>query len=235
MSDITSDLLQIKIEKAKRELSLETVNAISAVDWKTAILGMRNKHGYTFEQLSDLELETELALCGLVSPEDYPKELQKRMKISGSAVNELVKEMNNSVFKKIREELIKNIERKKVLVKNKESDEIKKEIFTSPRINIIPDAPITPQIQIIQPEKLELTSKEKPIENTVKKIETPEPIQPLDLSKKSETAHSIVMQKLSGSLQIPIAKTEHSLENLTKATPSSYPSKADPYRLSPDE
>ena len=41
-------------------------------------------------------------------------ELEKRMNISKIAASELVEEMNNSVFRKIREELIKTIERKKV-------------------------------------------------------------------------------------------------------------------------
>ena len=93
MADIV-DLLQIKIEKAKGELPEETLNAISAVDWKAVILGMRTSKGYNFEQLGDLELETELLLCGLLSPEDYPKELEKRMRLSRMAANELVNEMN---------------------------------------------------------------------------------------------------------------------------------------------
>ena len=54
------DLLQIKIEKAKGELPEETLNAIAAVDWKAVILGMRESKGFNFEQLGDLELETEL-------------------------------------------------------------------------------------------------------------------------------------------------------------------------------
>ena len=102
--DDTVDPLKIKIEKAKRQLPLETANAIDSVDWKVAILGMRIKHGYTFEQLGDLELETELLLSGLISPEDYPKELSRRMGISGAAASELVNEMNDLVFKKIKEE-----------------------------------------------------------------------------------------------------------------------------------
>ena len=78
--DDTIDLLQIKIEKAKAALPAETVNATAAVDWKAAILGLRGKHGYTFEQLGDLELETELLLCGLLTPSDYPKEIKKHKK-----------------------------------------------------------------------------------------------------------------------------------------------------------
>ncbi len=111
------DLLQIKIEKAKAALPEETLNAISAVDWRSVILGMRASKGYSFEQLGDLEIETELLLCGLLPPAEYPKELERRMGISKTAANDLVNEMNTLVFKKIKEELIKNSERKKIFAK----------------------------------------------------------------------------------------------------------------------
>src|SRR6185503_10131432 len=103
MADEPIDLLQIRMEKAKRELPLETVNAINSVDWKTTILGMRQKRGFTFEQLGDLELETELLLSGLVSVENYPKELSRRLNISKAAADDLVNEMNDLIFRKIRE------------------------------------------------------------------------------------------------------------------------------------
>lgn len=109
-----TDLLQIKIEKAKAELSEDTLNAINAVDFKAVILEMRQKRGYTFEQLGDLETETELLLCGLVSQENYPKELENRLHLSKTEVSELIKEMNDKVFAKIKENMIKGIEGKKI-------------------------------------------------------------------------------------------------------------------------
>jgi len=111
----TPDLLQIKIDKARSELSEESRQAIDAVDWKTVVLNMRAEKGYSFTQLEDLEIETELLLCGLLNPEDYPKELEKRMSIPKPKIDELINEMNEKVFGRIREELVKNIERKKSL------------------------------------------------------------------------------------------------------------------------
>ena len=107
------DLLQIKIDQAKKELSEETLQSIGAVDWKNVIIGMRQKKGYSFEQIESLELETELLLSGLVSPDIYQKELESRMGISKTDVNQLVGELNDSIFKKIREEFIKITEGKK--------------------------------------------------------------------------------------------------------------------------
>src|SRR5476649_1839101 len=121
MADDIIDLLQIKIENAKKKLSDDTLNAIAAVDWKMIILGMRERRGFTFEQLGDLELETELLLCGLLNPADYSRELEKRMGISKAAANDLVQEMNRLVFEKIKEELIKNTERKRIFAKKLEN------------------------------------------------------------------------------------------------------------------
>lgn len=190
----TVDLLQIKIEKAKRELSEDTANAINAIDWKAVILGLRTTKGYTFEQLGDLELETELLLCGLLSPADYPKELEKRMGISKPQANELVNEMNELVFKKIREELIKNTERKKIFV-NK--------------------SVVIKSVKEPEPKKVTLKDilEEKNSAHALKSagIEIVE--------KPKETVHPILAQKLSGDFQVPAVKTDHSLENITKTSP----------------
>ena len=248
----TVDLLQIKIEKAKRELPLETVNAIDAVDWKTSILGLRAKKGYTFEQLGDLELETELLLCGLVSPEGYPKELEKRMGISKAAADELVNEMNNLIFKKIREELIKNTERKKIFQKNSPLREHplggSGQIFP-PRSNLglsisqegNNDAKVLNSTGIeIVPEKLEITNGWKPaesMEDILQKIEKPEEVKKItnyELRIDNEKTHPILTQKLSSSTQTPVVKTDHSLNNLTGNRTSSSTPKVDPYREIPE-
>ncbi|MFH1201102.1 MAG: hypothetical protein V1484_02110 [bacterium] len=185
------DLLQIKIEQAKAQLPEDTQNAISAVDWKAVILGMRGKRGYSFEQLGDLEIETELLLCGLLNPENYSKELEKRMRLSKTEVNDLVKEMNSLVFTKIKENLIKNIERKKIFAEQ------------TPVNEIIPASPASGS------EKLE-----------------------------SMPPPPILAQKLSDSFQVPIVKTEHTLENITKSpnTDSGIVKSPgiDPYRETPD-
>ena len=140
-------------------------------------------------------------------------------------MNELVKEMNLKVFTKIKENLIKNIEKKKAFVP--ETPTIKTPDLIKPITHDTEEDKIhnthvlnTAGIEII-PEKLEL--------------------------KKGEEVHPILAQKLNSTFQTPTVTTEHSLENLTKMSnqndtisqppkpaPSAYPPKGDPYRLSPD-
>lgn len=188
----TTDLLQIKIDKAKSQLPEEIQNAINAVDYKAVILEMRKTKGYTFEQLGDLETETELLLCGLLTPGNYSKELENRMHLPKTEVNELIKEMNDRVFAKIKENLIKRTE-------EKTQEKTDTQILSSAGIEIIDEN-----------------------------------------KKETKEAPSILTQKLSSSFQIPIAKTEHSLENITKTniiipqnTKASKPT-IDPYREIPE-
>jgi len=222
----TIDLLQIKIDNAKKQLAQETLDAIDAVPWQAEILKMRETKGYTFEQLGDLELETELLLCGLVSPSDYPLELQNRMQISKAATNELVAEMNELVFAKIKEEMIKRTERKNftpALIKEGvgggNSEEDNTQIFKEHGIEIVP-------------EKLELVP--------------PSPSQgeglglPAQTGVRSGEVHPILAQKFSGLVQSGTVKTEHTLENITKAAPTTFTDikpkipKPDPYREIPE-
>lgn len=114
----TTDTLQIKITEARNLLSKESREAIDNVNWKLTILGMDKK--YNPEQLENLETETELLLCGILNPEDYPKELENRMRISKEETTLLINEMDRLIFKKIQEELEKGIaSREKVLTENK--------------------------------------------------------------------------------------------------------------------
>lgn len=197
MDDIV-DLLQIRIERAKSQLPEETLNAIKAIDWQAVVVGMREKKGYSFEQLGDLELETELVLCGLLSPENYQKELENRMKITKAAATELVNEMNDLVFKKIREELVKNTERKKIFA-NKKSTPIPAEMSAS----AVRENTQTPSLTNAEtiPEKSEPAG---------------EPVSNAENSAGADEAHPILAQKLSGPYQAPVITTEHTTENISK-------------------
>ncbi|MFA5751333.1 MAG: hypothetical protein WC898_03525 [Candidatus Paceibacterota bacterium] len=202
MNDTPIDLLQIKIEKAKKELSDETLQSINAINWRDIILGMRQKRGYSFEQLETLELETELLLCGLLSTEDYPKELEARMGLQKVQVNDLLNELNETIFKKIREEFIKIEERKKIeefktpsvdIKDNKESIKVKESDFVtqSPK------------------EVLQNLENKKELSSAIndKEIAEPKPI-----SKEKEPL-PIISQKFSSPTKTETKKTEYTFTN----------------------
>lgn len=95
--------LDIMINKAKEKLTEETRAAIDAISWRLILSGINKK--YTPDQLYNLETETELLLCGLITPEDYQKELESRMQLHKNDVVSLINEIDKLIFKKIQEEL----------------------------------------------------------------------------------------------------------------------------------
>ena len=101
------DTLKIKIDEARKLLPAESKEAIDSVNWKLTILEMNKK--YNEEQLENLEMETELLLCGILNPEDYLKEIEIKMGISKEEATTLVNEMDKLVFQKIQTEFEKRI------------------------------------------------------------------------------------------------------------------------------
>ena len=110
--DITTDLLQTKINEAKNFLPKESREAIDAVNWKYVISNMTDK--YTSDQLEDLTTETELLLCGLIFPDEYEKQLTKKLLLTKEEVLILLNQLNELIFKKIQAELEKRISGKKI-------------------------------------------------------------------------------------------------------------------------
>src|SRR3989344_3926478 len=170
------DALQVKIEQAKAKLPSVTLNAINSVDWRTVIYDMTGR-GYTIEQLGDLELETELVLCGLTNPENYLKELQGQMKITKEQAQKLVNEMNEKVFKKIKNKMIEDTERKPAPQKQAPKQETNNQELKKAGVEIVPDATSAANNNHIEPR-----------EEILKILERPE----------LEAPHPIVAQKLSG-------------------------------------
>ncbi len=145
----TVDLLQIKIDKAREELPEESRQAIDAIDWKNIIINMRVEKGYSFTQIEDLEIETELLLCGLLSPEQYPKELEKRMGLPKAQVDVLVNEMNEKIFSKIRQELIKIIDKKETS-ENKQTAEEPIEDLSMPETTLENGKPVESREELLK-------------------------------------------------------------------------------------
>jgi hypothetical protein len=239
------DLLQIKIDAAKENLSEETKNAISAVNWRATILSMRERRGYSFSQLEDLEIETELLLYGLIRPEEYQKKLEDQMKITREESSELVNLLNDLIFQKVREELVKATESKKVQVTTEKEAEEGIKIKTPTETQEEKNIKVLDQsgINIV---KEEIKTEEKPIiiqekrDEMLAGVENPESIlnknQPLTQTQAPTQTQvpetpkpSFMAQKLSGSFQIPTTESTHTDTIPAKHSPLGS-SKTDPYR-----
>jgi hypothetical protein len=179
------------------------------------------------------------------------------MGISWAETDELVNEMNMLVFRKIKEEMIKNAERKRVF----EEKKLEQKSLEVEKIVPIPVKTIEPKdtvilnsagIDVVKPEIAPIEKIVEDRNDILNKIENPskvntsivEPMRGEAQTPVMSNISSVLQQKIIGSVQVPVIKTEHTMENIEKEslpvvkTPeitSGYTSKKDPYRLSPDE
>lgn len=101
--DNTIDLLEIKIAKAREELTEESREAIDSVNWRQTILDMNIK--FNSDQLDYIEIEVELLLCGLRNTDDFVREIKNKLNITKEEVIILINELDRLIFKKIQTKL----------------------------------------------------------------------------------------------------------------------------------
>ncbi len=215
MSDANNNILRLKIEQAKAAMPEESRLAVSAVDWKPKILAMRQEKGYSFAQLEALETRTEMLLCGLLNTEEYPTELSKSMGIDRVQAGLLIEELNEKIFGRIREELVKIIERKKSIQNKTAPEELPETLETRDEI----------LKEIQKTDQKNATGKEPFTRASEMRIEE----QPEELG---DGTHPILMEKLAGMVEAPKVESDHSLPNVSPASreEKAKPPTADPYR-----
>ncbi len=216
----------------------EIENIIRELNYQATLYGIAREHKLSITQMGSLDTTTTNLIIGVIHPNEFENALKKNLGLPEEIITELVNEITEKIFKKIREKLmaLHNTQPKKLetLTQIKDIQVPKKETLPIPDLPAVSSAhpPATLGVAmragLPQAGKLELT--------TIKS----EP------ARVSEEIHPILNQKLSSSFQAPIIKREYGLNNtpekVGEETPSpqapkatSYPPKADPYRLNPPD
>lgn len=250
MDETTTKLVKEKFDALPQSIQ----EVILSSHYEESLIEIGKQYSLNVEQLGILERETTLTMMGLTPTKDFESELARELNIDRIKVSQIVKDINEKIFLKIRELLkLMNTPIGEEPSVEEEVDEImggntNKDIMKRAGIEIMPDqisASSAPTINIFNTPKRE---------ETLKAIEKPEPI------IKNEI-HPMFEQKMSKPFQIPMVKTEHSLDNLSKTqtlieqtprgniipvrkitdikTPvpqaKDYSKTGDPYRLNPNE
>lgn len=119
MEETIIDLLQKNIDEARLNLTPESRQAIDSIDWKDIIQKMGDK--FNKDQIENLELETELLLCGLVNPSEYESNLKEKMYIPDTEITILIKNLDQLIFKKIQENLEKIINQEDIKIQKNDN------------------------------------------------------------------------------------------------------------------
>lgn len=236
-----------KIIKEKFDSLPESIKEIiMSSHYEDTLIDVGRSYNLNVEQLGILEREVTLVMMGLTSTGNFETELTRELNVDKIKGGEIVRDLNEKIFLKIRELLkLMNtpIGEDPSLEETEEESEQPKNpdtaIFSSAGIEILSEKKERNELpkenlQVIK--NLELT--EIPAKN-------PPPLPP-EVIKPNLS--DILEQKMSTSFKMPGVKTEYTLNNISKPKnetavnppkPSpntvSYPPKGDPYRLSPDE
>lgn len=193
---------------------------ILSSNYQEVLVEVGSKYQLNVEKMGILERETTMVMMGLVSTKDFEVELTRELMVDKIKGAQIVKDVGEKVFSKIRELLkLINIKEGEEVFTEKEQkanteEDTDKEILSSSGIEIIEEEPkeILPEV-----EKLELNS-----------------------PKNESAIDPIFTKKLSGFVKNEVKETDHSLNNLTKnsapVTPNEKPQtpRIDPYREIPE-
>lgn len=94
------------IKKRVAQLPSYIREALSKIDWAREIVEIGKKHGLHVDEMGALQTETVMVLVGLVHPNDYAKNLRTELHIPRLTVDLIVEDVNEKIFKNIRQALI---------------------------------------------------------------------------------------------------------------------------------
>ena len=236
---ILKDILP-KLEEAFDNNNREPIEKESG--YETTLYEISKKYNLTVSQMNVFGESVMNVVSGSSNSDKFIESL-KNLQLPADKIKDIVNDTNEKIFKKIREKLMEN---------TKEEGPEEQSLKTPSEIAHADEKPIesreellksieNPQpINIVTNKKLQIDQKELPAGNSGELKEQIPEANPTNIPKdtilgdialgdKKETP-SILMQKLSGSFQIPAVQTDHSLSNLSQdSMPNSIP-KVDPYR-----
>ncbi len=229
-----------KMIKEKFDALPESIQElILSSNYQDTLIEIGKKYQLNVEQLGMLEQETTLVMMGLTPTQDFENELIRELKIEKIKGNQIVTEINEKIFLTIRD-LLK-------LMYTPEGKEPSVEETSEPKEQKPPISPLSGgEITGTSPDKgLSLgqgpNSREGlSLERLESEKELPDghPIRNDDGSRGPSVSNGtgpILNQKLSGSFQIPKTETEHTINNITKASENEKTlPKVDPYRELPE-
>lgn len=95
------------ISSVFKNLPDEIKDAVVSVDTARALQTIGEKYALRIDKIGELADEAGLVMMGITHPDNFTKNLMKRLELPEEKVKEIVKEVNEKIFQKIREPLKK--------------------------------------------------------------------------------------------------------------------------------
>ena len=215
MREITLEEIQKKFEGLPEDLKW----AIMAAKVDDNIIEIGKEHSLNVEMMGQLSLETHMVMFGFTPPDKFEESVKKSLGLPDEKTHAVVDAVNEKILKEIRKKMMgqSGVEMAETSPHQDSSE---------PR----PEAPAS------------VSNGEKQILDSAGIQIVSEPASDESEKKFEGDVHEILAKKLSGPVQAPIVKTEHSPDSIGKPnipTPASVKPKipditVDPYRELPE-
>lgn len=93
------------IQEQMQKIPAEVREAIEKSDWERVVFNIGRAHKMHVDDIDVLSIETILVMIGLSHPKDFPDHLQKATGMSDDTLMDIIDEINEKLFSKIREAL----------------------------------------------------------------------------------------------------------------------------------
>jgi hypothetical protein len=201
-----------KLIKEKFDSLPESIKAvITSSNYEEALLEIGKKYQLNVEKLSILEVETTMVMMALIPTANFETELTRELGVDKAVGSQIVKDINEKIFFKIREllKLMNTPVGEKPVVKEEAEESVKTETE-----NTTADIMKSAGIEI-------LGKKEEPHPIMAQKLSGYTKIEPV------KTEHTL--ENITKNPSTPVAPATP-----TPPAPSSYPKNEDPYRMKPE-
>ena len=223
--EITLEEIQKKFESLPENLKW----AIMGANVDDTIIDIAQGQGLNVEQMGQLSLETYMEMFGFTHPDKFEDSVQKSMQLSAEKTHIIVEEINEQIFKKIREKMGENREEEITETSTTSIPATNENTEEQENTRILKDH----GIEII-PEKLELADGEKIHSILTQKLSTSfqTPI--------VKTEHSLDNITKVNNIPTPPTTPSSVMANIKPPSPEtgklfpSYSTKGDPYREIPE-
>lgn len=118
-----------QLAKIMRNLPEDLKESIASVNDFEIILGIKKKYGLHFDQTGELSDEILLVTIGITPPQEFIRNLQKRLNVPMETAQAIGVEVNEKIFKPVRESL-KKIHQ---MEEDAEQEEQQKETASQPK------------------------------------------------------------------------------------------------------
>src|SRR3989344_164800 len=124
------------------KLSPDLEKIIDESNYQDILYGIGKEKNFSVTKMGALERATTDLIMGTIHPDEFENVLENNLELPLEKVRELVNIINERIFKKIREELIKNVERKKIFANKKAEEKQDTQVLGAHGIEIVENPPL---------------------------------------------------------------------------------------------